>query len=92
MSYFIFRQNNSGGYFTGPALYFIVSATDADTANSIAVSKGLYFDGKGDCECCGNRWYRVSPADAIAELPTTIISEHDKEFARANNVPALIII
>lgn len=90
MSYFIYRQNNSGGYFTGPSIYFVVTADDADTANSIAVANGLYFDGNGDCECCGNRWDRATPADATNELPS--ISEHDKKYALADDVTAIIIV
>ena len=90
MSYFIFRQNNSGGYFTGPSLYFVVNADDADTANNIAVANGLYFDGKGDCDCCGYRWTPVTSAEATDTLPT--ITEHDKKYSLADDVTAIIIV
>lgn len=54
--FYTYGQNNSGGYFIGPAMYVVVEAGSAAEADSIAESKGLYFDGAGDCECCGNRW------------------------------------
>jgi hypothetical protein len=54
--FFSFNQNNSGGSFIGPHVV-IVEAETADEANEIAVAKaGVYFDGAGDCECCGRRW------------------------------------
>lgn len=58
-SFFYYRQNNSGGSFSGPAKHVIVEAINADDANQRAEKKGLYFDGAGDCSCCGNRWSSV---------------------------------
>lgn len=60
-SFYEFNQNNSGGGFdyddnAGISEYVIVEATSADEAISIAKDIGLYFDGDGDCSCCGNRW------------------------------------
>lgn len=66
MAYYTFVQNNSGGFYRGP-LYFIVEASDADEANEVAESYGVYFDGcekEEDCECCGDRWSRVYESDA----------------------------
>jgi hypothetical protein len=59
--FFTFSQNNSGGGFdfdeaAGISEYVIVEADSAEDANERAESIGLYFDGDGDCECCGNRW------------------------------------
>jgi len=54
MTYYVYRQNNSGGYFTGPPT-IIVRATDVDTANRIARSNGVDPDAPY-CECCGRRW------------------------------------
>ena len=56
MPFYTFNQNNSGGYFKGPASTVIIEANDADDANHFARKQGLYFDGVGDCSCCGNRW------------------------------------
>lgn len=60
--FFTYKQNNSGGSFSGPCKYFIAEADNAEQANSIAEDNGLYFDGciDGlDCSCCGDRWYRA---------------------------------
>lgn len=61
--FYTYRQNNSGGFFTEPAVNVIIEAKNADHANDIAESKGLYFDGEGDCPCCGDRWYAVDKSD-----------------------------
>lgn len=67
--FFYFSQNNSGGVFLeleGDFCDLIVEAADADEANAIAESVGVYFDGcytGDDCECCGDRWYRVDNSD-----------------------------
>lgn len=59
--FYTFRQNNSGGVFDydeerGISVYVIVEADSADDAVDRAEGIGLYFDGGGDCECCGPRW------------------------------------
>lgn len=56
-----FSQNNSGGYFhirlnEGITEDVVVQADTLTEAVERAESVGLYFDGSGDCECCGNRW------------------------------------
>lgn len=66
MSYFRFRQNNSGGAFDGTPLVF-VQADNAADANAIAQQNGIYFNGVADgvdCDCCGDRWYPVHDDDA----------------------------
>jgi hypothetical protein len=63
--WFEFDQNNSGGSFVGPETVW-VQAPNADAANDIAEDHGVYFDGCAydrDCECCGDRWYRVDDSD-----------------------------
>ena len=69
MSFYTFRQNNSGGTFTLPAINVSVEADSADEANDIAESHGVYFDDncEVDCECCGQRWYRATEWDAWEE-------------------------
>lgn len=59
--FFDFRQNNSGGSFdfdenAGISVNVIVEAMNKEHAISRASEIGLYFDGSGDCSCCGNRW------------------------------------
>jgi hypothetical protein len=59
--FFHFSQNNSGGSYDfnadkGITHHVIVEAENAADANRRAEEIGLYFDGEGDCPCCGNRW------------------------------------
>jgi hypothetical protein len=69
--FYNFDQNNSGGSFVVDndlchRLY--IEADSADEATAIAESMGVYFDGceSGmDCECCGDRWYRLWTHDGI---------------------------
>ncbi|MEW1550971.1 DUF7296 family protein [Streptomyces tsukubensis] len=61
MSFYTFMQNNSGGSFhysesAGISCVVIIEAHSADAANLRARNIGLYFDGIGDCPCCGDRW------------------------------------
>jgi hypothetical protein len=61
--FFTFDQNNSGGSFHDSenfGQHVIIAALSAEEANSLAKDFGLYFDGSGDCACCGNRWYRAT--------------------------------
>jgi hypothetical protein len=60
--FYHFSQNNTGGSFDfdesrGITHNVIVEAIDYNHANTRAEDIGVYFDGMGDCECCGNRWY-----------------------------------
>jgi len=59
--FFEFRQNNSYGDFkhdvaSGIGALVIIEAESRDAAMLKAETIGLYFDGAGDCPCCGNRW------------------------------------
>ena len=61
MKFFHFSQNNSGGRFDfnidkGITHHVVIEAENAHDANARAERIGLYFDGSGDCPCCGNRW------------------------------------
>lgn len=64
--FYTFYQSNPGGYFIKNdkvAEYVIIQAESSYEANDKAEEIGIYFDGikKGlDCECCNDRWYRVS--------------------------------
>lgn len=67
--FYTFTQNNSGGSFIldeedGITHNVIVEANSKKQAISIAEGIGLYFDGEGDCECCGTRWSDYSPEEA----------------------------
>ena len=72
MPFYTYRQNNSGGGFVidkkrGISVYVIIEADSTREADARAEQIGLYFDGYGDCPCCGNRWsefYGKPVADA----------------------------
>lgn len=71
MSWYHYRQNNSGGSHEydasrGTSVNVYIEADSADEANERASEIGLYFDGvEGDmdCSCCGDRWYSASEYD-----------------------------
>jgi len=52
--YYVFEQNNSGGYYVGPETVF-VKATTPEMAWEI-LRKQEWFTTEY-CECCGERWY-----------------------------------
>lgn len=63
--FYHYSQNNSGGSFAhdpaaGISHFVIIQAFSAAHANERAESIGLYFDGDGDCPCCGERWSEQS--------------------------------
>jgi hypothetical protein len=72
LMWFEFRQNNSGGAFVvdeSVAQYVYIQAPTADAANERAKNVGIYFDGTGDCPCCGNRWYETDDeSDAVSDI------------------------
>ena len=64
MTFWIFRQNNSGGSFVldmtqGIGVWVIVEASSQAHALERAAAVGIYMDGVElgvDCPCCGDRW------------------------------------
>ena len=60
MKWYLFNQNNSGGYFTPPAQYLWIEAENENEAERIAEEVfGVYYFGVDaglDCPCCGDRW------------------------------------
>lgn len=87
MPFYEYRQNNSRGGFdfdadNGISVHVIIEADSADEANRKAEDIGLYFDGRGDCPCCGNRWYEQwddQDADSVPSIYGTPIQDHDFE-------------
>lgn len=68
--FYSYHQNNSGGSFQiddKVTTYVIIEADTANEANEVAEGVGLYFDGYGDCECCGSRWSSAWSGDGTAE-------------------------
>lgn len=76
LKWYHFDQNNSGGSFDIDACVdksVYIQAYDAESANNIAESVGIYFDGCDaglDCECCGDRWSRLYWDEDGHEVPT----------------------
>jgi hypothetical protein len=90
MPFFTFNQNNSGGSFayeekSGISHFVIVEADNAKKALAAAEEIGLYFDGYGDCRCCGDRWSDYVDDEDGTEEPTIYdqpVSDYFKrEFA-----------
>lgn len=70
--FFTFRQNNSGGSFDFSrdlGHFVVVEADNAAAANARAETLGIYFDGSGDCPCCGNRWSEQWDDDEGTKTP-----------------------
>ncbi len=77
--FYKFRQNNSGGKFIvdperGISVEVWIEADSTQHANTIAERVGLYFDGAGDCPCCGDRWYLASDYDASETAPEYVLA------------------
>lgn len=91
--FYTFTQNNSGGSFiTDEAIahYVIIEADSADEANSIAESKGIYFDGcvtGEDCPCCGDRWdaQYIDDGTDTAMIYSRDPSEHSNWFDKVGD-------
>ncbi|ANT41068.1 hypothetical protein BI024_gp64 [Streptomyces phage Nanodon] len=85
MAFFEYNQNNSGGSFdrdhsAGISHYVIIEADSAIEANAKAEVIGLYFDGEGDCSCCGDRWYEAwsdDKGEAVPSVYGTPVSDYD---------------
>lgn len=90
MTYYTYKQNNSGGSFDLPAINLVVKADSPEQAEAIALANGVYFDPSFeiDCDCCGNRW------DDFAIVSDTIpeVSEWHKSFSKSDGVPAQVVI
>lgn len=87
MAFYTFDQNNSGGSFVeddqvGITQRVIVEAESADYADYRAERIGLYFDGAGDCSCCGDRWYSASEYDR-----TDVPSIYDQDVSSGEYTP-----
>ena len=88
--FYCFRQNNSGGAFVydakrGISVNVIVEAYGTQDANDRAFDIGLYFDGEGDCQCCGSRWHeqqgydKGTPEPAVYDSVVTPNSKFQKD-------------
>jgi hypothetical protein len=96
MTYYMFRQNNSGGSFRTPAINVIVEASSKDEANYLATEySDVYFGGIGDCSCCGDRWYPLDEWDEgydTLDDAKAAIYDWDAEWAKEDRVPVYTVI
>ena len=108
MGFFMYRQNNSGGYFAGPALIVGVTASNAAEADALAAQHGVYFDTSGDCDCCGGRWDTASDPGTFTQTfgsttweytvePDTLAdalaeAERMTDWGRQDKVPVLLLL
>jgi len=68
-----FRQNNSGGFYTGPAYNIIVEADGPNEAWMKAEELGA--SNENSCSCCGDRWHlpeEIESRDYIIYLDMAI--------------------
>jgi hypothetical protein len=90
MAFYTYRQNNSGGGFVsdadrGISIAVIIEARSAELANAMAQIIGLYFDGSGDCPCCGDRWYEASSSCGTEDPQVYgVAPEYDLKAAKEN--------
>jgi hypothetical protein len=67
--FYIFTQNNSGGYFVvndKVCHRLFIEADTKEDATAKAEELGCYWDGVAegfDCPCCGDRWYECDRID-----------------------------
>jgi hypothetical protein len=91
MGFYTFGQNNSGGNFVfdkqaGITHFVIIEAGSEGQAIERAEEIGLYFDGAGDCPCCGYRWSDY--LDDATDEPT-IYGKPAADYANMDNAPIL---
>lgn len=70
MAWYSYKQNNSGGRVVqndSVDWYVWIEAESVRVANARAEDVGIYFDGSGDCPCCGDRWSSPWEEDGDAE-------------------------
>lgn len=91
--WFEFSQNNSGGYYLGPAKYVFIQADDSDAAYAILSEQEGFSTSY--CECCGERWYwgnEVPPTEMVESMlrlsdPKSYSNKYHDECPTALIVP-----
>ena len=97
MAFYTYTQNKTGGIYSYNdklAKHVIIEADDAYTANNTASELGIYFDGNGDCTCCGKRWdeYNITNAGTFyPEIETQQIDyTYKPEFTETNILTVIV--
>ncbi len=90
LKWWVFDQNNSGGYFIQNEdvdHYVAIQALDAKHAMQRA--EDIFEDYSESCECCGSRWYSwVDDSDGtdIPEVYGTPYTATKKSYYRENMI------
>lgn len=88
--FYHYHQNNTGGRFQynpdrGISVDVYIEANSVKEANERAKRIGIYFDGYGDCSCCGNRWYSIDEYTNSNYYVTTTPPTEDEVLLRDDN-------
>lgn len=89
LNWYEFDQNNSGGVFImddDVGIKVFIQAESDGVANQKAEDVGIYFDGceQGiDCDCCGDRWYRVG--DHLASFTIYFWRSENDDYDNIND-------
>ena len=79
--FYHYSQTNSGGSSDfdkekGITHHVVIEAESASLADRRAEAIGLYFDGEGDCPCCGIRWneaYEGTDVPSVYNIPLGVV-------------------
>jgi hypothetical protein len=86
MAFFEYHQNNSYGSFTvtdAISEFVIIEAANSKEADQKAETLGIYFDGGGDCPCCGDRWRRAdADGDDVPSLYGEPVEKFETSYSR----------
>lgn len=93
MNYYIYRQNNSGGFFQAPAVNVIVCAQDIAEAEALAQAVGVYYDGDfiTDCDCCGTRWSESFDFCVPTYVEAMSLARSNVSFL-AGKIPQILVV
>lgn len=88
MSYYVYRQNNSGGYYVGPET-IIVRADSVEEANALAREAGVDPNAPY-CTCCGTRWQLFD--DYYEPIEGYQVADTLDEFSEWHDLSAALIV
>ena len=79
MTFYVYRQNNSGGYFVKDENVSIHVIVEADTEEQANEKFDEILDGDSQyttyCTCCGERWYGVDEIYETVEISDSLVEE-----------------